>query len=174
MDRGRGKSRLPTEQGAWHGAWPQDPWAEGKHLTDWATQVPLKFTRFLNIVNKILNWMRNLRKLDFKIWIFNKLNYNLKTSKWTTNLQHFLQQETIVCVMPDARALQCLVLPAGCPAHTAWSCCSLCANQRGGCWACSRSPCHVGSVAPWALCPIWWWHHATTPWYVRVRVPCST
>ena len=44
--RRRGTSRLPGEQGAQPGAWSQDseimPWAEGKHLTDWTTQVPLK------------------------------------------------------------------------------------------------------------------------------------
>ena len=39
---GRGKSRLPTEQGAQCGTRFQDPkimtWAEGRHLTDWAIQ----------------------------------------------------------------------------------------------------------------------------------------
>ena len=34
--RGRGNNRLPTEQGAQHGAWSQDPgimtWAEGRHF----------------------------------------------------------------------------------------------------------------------------------------------
>ena len=43
--RGRGRRRLPTEQGASFGAWSQDPgistWAEGRRLTDWATQAPL-------------------------------------------------------------------------------------------------------------------------------------
>ena len=41
--RGRGRSRLLTEQGAWCGAWSQDlrimTWAEGRHLTDWALLV---------------------------------------------------------------------------------------------------------------------------------------
>ena len=47
MSRGRGRerSRLLTEQGAHHGAGSQDPevmtQAEGRHLTDLATQVPL-------------------------------------------------------------------------------------------------------------------------------------
>ena len=39
--RGRGVSRLPTEQRAWCGAGSQDPptitWADGRCLTDWAT-----------------------------------------------------------------------------------------------------------------------------------------
>ena len=42
--RGRGRTRLP-EQGVKLGAQSQDPeimtWAEGRCLTDWATQVPL-------------------------------------------------------------------------------------------------------------------------------------
>ena len=37
-ERGGGKSRLPTEQGAQHEAWPQDPgimtWAKDKYLTE--------------------------------------------------------------------------------------------------------------------------------------------
>ena len=41
-DRGRGGSRLPTEQGARFGAQSQDPrittWADGRRLTKWATQ----------------------------------------------------------------------------------------------------------------------------------------
>ena len=41
-DRGRGRSRLPTEQGARFGAQSQDPrittWADGRRLTKWATQ----------------------------------------------------------------------------------------------------------------------------------------
>ena len=45
--RGRERSRLPPEQGAWSGAPSQDPgimtWAEGRHLTDWATQEPQIF-----------------------------------------------------------------------------------------------------------------------------------
>ena len=49
----RGRSRLSTEQGAWHG--PQSmnsrimSWAESRHLTDWATQAPLTFTFKSNI-----------------------------------------------------------------------------------------------------------------------------
>ena len=43
--RGRGRSRLLDEQGAPHGAWSQNPGimtrAEGRSLTDWATQAPL-------------------------------------------------------------------------------------------------------------------------------------
>ena len=43
-DRRRGKSRLPTEQRAWHGAKFQDLeimiWAEDRCLTNWATQAP--------------------------------------------------------------------------------------------------------------------------------------
>ena len=42
--RGRGRSRLSMRQGAQCGAQTQDPvvmtWAEGRHLTDWATQPP--------------------------------------------------------------------------------------------------------------------------------------
>ena len=42
---GRGRSRLPVEQGAWCGARSQDSeimtWAEGRCLTHWATQMPL-------------------------------------------------------------------------------------------------------------------------------------
>ena len=42
--RGRGRSRLPTEQGAWCGAQSQGPgimtWAERRRLTNWATQTP--------------------------------------------------------------------------------------------------------------------------------------
>ena len=43
---GRGRSGLPTEQGAQHGARSQDPeimtWAEGRHLADGAAQVLLQ------------------------------------------------------------------------------------------------------------------------------------
>ena len=46
--RGRGRSRLPTEQGARCGAQSQDPgiktWAEGSHLTNGATQAPHIFS----------------------------------------------------------------------------------------------------------------------------------
>lgn len=42
--RGRGRSRLPTEEGAPCRTRSWDPgimtWAEGRRLTDWATQVP--------------------------------------------------------------------------------------------------------------------------------------
>ena len=47
---GRGRMRessstLPTEHRTWHGARSQHPgimtWAKGRHLSDWATQVPL-------------------------------------------------------------------------------------------------------------------------------------
>ena len=43
--RQRGRSRLPTEQGAWHGPWSQNlrSWPElheGRCLTDWATHAP--------------------------------------------------------------------------------------------------------------------------------------
>jgi len=44
VDRGRRRSRLPAEQGARCGARSQHPgimtWAEGRHLTIWATQAP--------------------------------------------------------------------------------------------------------------------------------------
>ena len=44
MDRERGRSRLPTEQGAQCGARSQDPgimtWAKGRRLTHWITQAP--------------------------------------------------------------------------------------------------------------------------------------
>ena len=43
--RGRGRIRLPTEQGAWCGAQSQDPeimtWAKGRPSTNWATQATL-------------------------------------------------------------------------------------------------------------------------------------
>ena len=46
-DRDRGRSRLPTEQGAWHQTQSQDPeimsWAEDRHLTDWATPMSLQY-----------------------------------------------------------------------------------------------------------------------------------
>ena len=42
---GRGRSRLPVEQRTGLGTRSQDPeimtWAEGRYLTNWATQVPL-------------------------------------------------------------------------------------------------------------------------------------
>ena len=42
--RGRRRSRFPIEQGAWWKAGSQDPeimtWAKGRHLTNWAIQVP--------------------------------------------------------------------------------------------------------------------------------------
>ena len=52
--RRRGRSKLPAEQGAYCGAPSQDPgimtWAEGRHLTDWATQAPLEgFSWSLNL-----------------------------------------------------------------------------------------------------------------------------
>ena len=41
------EKQAPFEQGVQCGAQSQDPeimtWSEGRHLTDWATQVPLKF-----------------------------------------------------------------------------------------------------------------------------------
>ena len=50
-DTGRGRSRLPTEQGAWHGTRSQDPeimtWAEGRRFSDWATQALRLFFLFL-------------------------------------------------------------------------------------------------------------------------------
>ena len=46
--RGRGRSRLPTEQGTQCRAQSQDPgimtWAEGSCLTNWATHAPPKLT----------------------------------------------------------------------------------------------------------------------------------
>ena len=49
---GRGRSRLPTEQGTSCGAQSQDPrimtWAKGRHLTGWVTQAPLNLI-FINI-----------------------------------------------------------------------------------------------------------------------------
>ena len=47
--RRRGRSRLPVEQGAWCRAQSMTliswPWAQGRHLTNWATPVPLLFYR---------------------------------------------------------------------------------------------------------------------------------
>ena len=47
--RGRGRSRLPAKQGAWHRAGSQDPgiltWTKGRRLADWAIQMSL-FTVF--------------------------------------------------------------------------------------------------------------------------------
>lgn len=47
-DRGRGRSKFPAEQGAWHRAQSQNPeimtWIEGRYPTDWATQVPQYFS----------------------------------------------------------------------------------------------------------------------------------
>ena len=49
--RGRGKSRLPFEQGARCGAWSQNPemmtWAKGRHLTAWNTQAPQNVSFYL-------------------------------------------------------------------------------------------------------------------------------
>ena len=49
--RDRGKSRVMTERRDWCGAWSQDPeivtWAEGRRLTDWATQVPQRWSHFV-------------------------------------------------------------------------------------------------------------------------------
>ena len=51
--RDRGRSRHPTEQGAWCGTGSLDPeimtWAESRYLTDWATQVPRVFQTCLNV-----------------------------------------------------------------------------------------------------------------------------
>ena len=48
--RGRGRSRLPAEQGAQCGAWSQDSgimtWAESRGSTQWATQAPIESTEF--------------------------------------------------------------------------------------------------------------------------------
>ena len=48
---GEGEAGSPAEQGARHGAQSQDPgimtWAEGRCLTDWATQARLLLV-FLN------------------------------------------------------------------------------------------------------------------------------
>ena len=53
---GRGRSRLPTEQGVRYGAWSQDPgittWAKGRCLTDWATQAPKGTTYFCTCFNQ--------------------------------------------------------------------------------------------------------------------------
>ena len=50
----RGRSRLPTEQGAQCGAWSQDPkimtWAKGKCLTNWATQASLSHIFFSQFI----------------------------------------------------------------------------------------------------------------------------
>ena len=56
--RGRGRNRLPMEHGAQFGAWSHDPgimtWAEGRHLTNWATQVPphsfILFSHYLQVM----------------------------------------------------------------------------------------------------------------------------
>ena len=48
--RGRGRSRLPAEHRVTHETQSQDPgimtWAEGKRLTDWATQAPYSSNNF--------------------------------------------------------------------------------------------------------------------------------
>ena len=69
--RGRGRSRLSTEQGAQIHASSQDPrimtWAEGRSLTDWATLVPQDiFLRpILPLKKKMIIWYGNPPKLRF-------------------------------------------------------------------------------------------------------------
>ena len=69
VGRERGRSRLLTEQGAWRGAPSQDPgimtWAEGRHLTKWATQALLLF--FLIILS--LTW-NHLKFLFSPAWVY--------------------------------------------------------------------------------------------------------
>ena len=54
MGRGKGRSRLPVEQGPRHRAQSQDPKtttpAKGRCLTDTATQVPLYFILNLMLI----------------------------------------------------------------------------------------------------------------------------
>ena len=55
VGRGKRRSRLPTEQGAWYGAQFQDPeimtWAEDRFLTDWATLAPQMLEKFKETYN---------------------------------------------------------------------------------------------------------------------------
>ena len=57
--KGRGRNRLLAHQGAQIGVWSQDPgiltWAQGRHFTYWATQVPQKFP-FLFFFKIIYSW----------------------------------------------------------------------------------------------------------------------
>ena len=50
--RGRGRSELPAEQGAWNSVRYQDPeimtWAEGRCPADWVTQVPQNLSLLIN------------------------------------------------------------------------------------------------------------------------------
>ena len=89
-DRGRGRSRLTTEQGAWHGGWSQNPgimtWTKGKCLTNWTTQAPQSY-RFLMATQTML--MGTFLK-DVWIWRQNLLLlvYNLCFQKLFIFLQH--------------------------------------------------------------------------------------
>ena len=72
-DRGRGRSRLPAQQSAWHETWYQDPgiitWAKGRCLTYWATQAPLKFKFYLKFCFLCGFWVF-LLLLYFKDFIY--------------------------------------------------------------------------------------------------------
>ena len=63
---GRRRSRLPAEQGALHRSLSQDPgitaWAEGRCLTDWATQHPF----FFFFWNFKITWNKWKEKYDIK------------------------------------------------------------------------------------------------------------
>ena len=67
--RQRGRSRLLTEQGAWLRVPSQIPgimtWAKGRHLTDWATQVPIESV-FLCPLDKCLV----VQLLDLRVVLF--------------------------------------------------------------------------------------------------------
>ena len=72
---GGGRSRLLTEQGAQHEAGSQDPeimiWAEGRRLTDWATQVLLKVSNFYATVKpkwKFVFRIRGINGMSPNIW----------------------------------------------------------------------------------------------------------
>ena len=82
MSRGSGRrrsrlNREPSEYGAWYGIWSQNPrvmtWAKGRHLTNWATQVPL---------SESISWISLRIKHFFKsIGIKQKLSINDKHLK---------------------------------------------------------------------------------------------
>ena len=84
--RGRGRSRLPAEQGAWHEAWSQDPrtmtWIKGRHLADWATQVLLFCTfehSFTNLWNSVIH---KIIEIQFVYRLLSSLYRNNKLPKF--------------------------------------------------------------------------------------------
>lgn len=70
--RRQGKSRLPTEQGAWCRTPSQDPgimtWAKGRHLINWATEISwkpwswewLSFSRIIHYPSALHSFHRTL------------------------------------------------------------------------------------------------------------------